>query len=343
MKTDRPFGVPRVSAAILYDAAQQLEQRQIDPQILFDKAGISLAATKDPYQMVSLPKYTRLLELAARATELPALGLELGARQDPSKWGAFGYVILNSPSVGAALKNIATFLKTTQHGTRIVYVRQRHVFGIEYSILHPSVTHKSQDAEFSMAFVKNVVDRLCEWRVSPEVVHFEHAPLSEMAVYEKALGVVPYFDQPANKILFPKTVEDRTVRSADLHLFPIIRQHLVDMAKSVPDDFDLVATVSYHIRQALPGGQCTLEDMATVLAVGVRTLQRRLMERGTSFTQLLDQIRRELAFHHVETTTMEIKEISFLLGFTDTSAFIKSFKKWSGQTPGKYRLDLPEY
>jgi AraC-like DNA-binding protein len=73
------------------------------------------------------------------------------------------------------------------------------------------------------------------------------------------------------------------------------------------------------------------------MALQPRTLQRRLREGGKSFTDLLEQVRYDTATHHLEETLMSISEIAFLLGYCDTSAFIKAFKKQTGKTPSRYR------
>ena len=161
MLTNKPLDIATVSAPIAVGLAALLRREGIDPQPLFDEAGIELKAIDDPYQMIRLDHFTYLLELAARITQRPTLGLELGTQQNPAKWGAFGYVVLNSPTVGAALNNMATFLKPAQGGTLMSYINNRNYFGIEYSILHPKVQYKDQDAEFAMAYVKHVVDQLC--------------------------------------------------------------------------------------------------------------------------------------------------------------------------------------
>ncbi|QCY09431.1 AraC family transcriptional regulator [Pseudomonas sp. MPC6] len=337
MQNKTPSDIATVSASVAVDLAAILRREGFDPKPLFDQADIDLKAIDDPYQTVRLDNFTHLLELAALLTKRPMLGLELGAQQNPAKWGAFGYVVLNSPTVGAALYNMATFLKSSQGGTRMAYINRGDRIGIEYAILHPKVVHKNQDAEFAMAYVKHVVDQLCEHSVTPSGVYFQHDPLGDISTYQKLLGITPYFDQPVNTITYSATLEDKPVPSADLKLFPIIKKHLIDLINSAPDDFDLIASVSYHIRQTLPGGQSRLENVANIMAIGPRTLQRQLKEQGINFAQILDNTRRELAIQNIEALTMEIKEISFLLGFSDTSAFIKAFKKWTGETPAKYR------
>ena len=326
-----------VSASAAADVAQLLRRRQVDVEPVFAEACIDLAKIRDPYEQMPLSRYTRLLQLAADAADLPTLGLELGLHQDPAKWGAFGYVVLNSPTVGAALRNMASFLKPAQGGTHMACVRRERTIGMEYSIFDTQVSYKEQDAEFAIGYVKHVVDRLCERTVEPVDVFFEHNPQGALSDYQSLLGVQPHFDQPINAISFPAHLDDRAVLSADLRLFPIIKQHLADMARELPDEMDLVDSVTHQIRQYLSSGQCGLANVAAALALTPRTLQRRLKAEGTSFAQELDRVRRELALQYIENPAMEVKEISYLLGFCDASAFIKTFRKWTGKTPGNYR------
>ena len=335
------IGIPTIRAAAAVDIATLLKRKGVEPSPIFEDAGIDLKTIEDPYQQIPLDRYTRLLDLAAEASDCPEFGLTIGINQDPAKWGAFGYLVLNSPTIGAALNNLTTFLRPWQSGTHIAYVRSGNAVGIEYSILHPAVVHKNQDAEVSMAYVKNLVDRLAERRVQPVAVHFEHQPIADLTIYKKCFGVVPYFDQPVNCITYSKSLEDQPVRSADLQLFPVLRQHLEDMAATLPNNDDLAGSVTYQIRQLLPQRQCTLKNVSAALAIESRTLQRRLKTEGLVFAQMVEEMRQQQAMEYLENSSMELKEISFLLGYSDTSAFNKAFKKWSGKSPGQYRKKRP--
>ena len=337
MDQEQSFEQPMISASTAVDVANLLRQEGIDPLPVFDAAEISLKATEDPYQMVHLYKFTRLLDLAANLAGHALLGLVLGYRQNPAKWGAYGYVVMNSPTIGSGLRNLAKFLKAVQGGTHIAFVVQGDYMGIEYSIVHPGVGHKAQDAEFTIAYVRHMVDFLNGRTVDPVSVQFEHTPLGDRADYSKILTVSPHFGQPINCIMYPRALEDKQVVSADLQLYPIVRQHLQDITSATPDRHDLIATVKYHIRQSLPRRQCSLEHIAGTLAVGPRSLQRRLKDEGTSFVKMVAEIRRGLALEHLVNSSMEVKEISYLLGYYDPSAFIKAFKAWTGLTPSLHR------
>ena len=79
-----------------------------------------------------------------------------------------------------------------------------------------------------------------------------------------------------------------------------------------------------------------MEKVADTLAISTRTLQRRLKDEETSFANLLEEIRRDLASRYILDNTHSLTEISFLLGFSDESAFSRAFKRWTGQSPREY-------
>jgi len=328
---------PLVSAAATGDIAAFIRKCGLDADTAFLEAGLDVAISADPYQMIELSKFTRLLKIAQDATQCRTIGMNIGGRQDPARWGAFGYLVLNSPTIGDALKNVVAHATIWQTGTHFAFRQTREEIGVEYAITHPAISDKAQDAEFSIAYVNNIMGRLNEQTATPTSVFFEHEPIADMDAYEKVFSVRPLFNQPMNAIYFPRFYETKRIAFADLQLFPILKRHLSDMALRVPDSRSLEGNVVFHIRQALPRGTATLDNIASVMALQPRTLQRRLREGGKSFTDLLEQVRYDTATHHLEETLMSISEIAFLLGYCDTSAFIKAFKKQTGKTPSRYR------
>lgn len=101
------------------------------------------------------------------------------------------------------------------------------------------------------------------------------------------------------------------------------------------------STMSQQIKralaEALPGGSTSVEDMARRLNVSKRSLQRRLSEEGTSFQELLKETRFEMSEFYLKDSGLTVPEISYLLGFRDTSSFFRAFHGWTGTTPGDYR------
>ncbi|MGL6343843.1 MAG: helix-turn-helix transcriptional regulator [Waterburya sp.] len=92
------------------------------------------------------------------------------------------------------------------------------------------------------------------------------------------------------------------------------------------------------IIQQLKGELPTIEAIAHQLAISTRQLQRELKRESTSFQQLLDKTRQELALRHLKNPATLIHDIAFLLGFSEPSAFHRAFKRWTGKTPRQHRL-----
>ncbi|MBS0370481.1 MAG: helix-turn-helix transcriptional regulator [Proteobacteria bacterium] len=95
--------------------------------------------------------------------------------------------------------------------------------------------------------------------------------------------------------------------------------------------------VGAALLEGLPAGQYSIEFVATHLAVSKRTLQRQLNDESTSFMEILNTTRRQLAQHYLGTPSVSQGEIAFLLGFQEVNSFIRAFKDWTGITPGAYR------
>ena len=98
-----------------------------------------------------------------------------------------------------------------------------------------------------------------------------------------------------------------------------------------------VSHIKEIIAKNLPSGNVTVEQVARVLGMNTRTLQRALKEKGTSFITLLNDTRMDIAIQFIQDKQMDLTEVAFLLGFAELSTFSRSFKRWTGQSPLQFR------
>jgi AraC-like DNA-binding protein len=107
-------------------------------------------------------------------------------------------------------------------------------------------------------------------------------------------------------------------------------------------DLETQASMQERVRSALsemlPAGQSSIEEAATRLSMSKRSLQRRLAEEASSYQEVLNATRRELAHAYLARSSASQGEIAYLLGFQDGNSFIRAFRGWTGQTPGEYRM-----
>jgi AraC-like DNA-binding protein len=161
-------------------------------------------------------------------------------------------------------------------------------------------------------------------------------PAGYEAQYEKSLHAPITFDAPYCEISLEQHVVDEPliggIREIAHHNDQIIEGYLETLDKE-----DIVTRVKKFIIQDLSSGRCSKKRVAEQMLMSQSALQLKLTERGSTFQDLRDQVRKSLALSYIEQGHISITEISFLLGFTDTSNFSRAFRRWTGKSPTVYR------
>jgi AraC-like DNA-binding protein len=114
-------------------------------------------------------------------------------------------------------------------------------------------------------------------------------------------------------------------------------RYAAEMLSRLPPLGDVVAQLRFAIMRSLSAGQAALDSVARAQRMSPRTLQRVLTARGTSFRQLLEEVRRETAFDLLRKTSSSITEVAFLVGFASTAGFHRAFKGWTATSPAQFR------
>lgn len=108
------------------------------------------------------------------------------------------------------------------------------------------------------------------------------------------------------------------------------------------DAGEVVESVRLALAMRLPHQEGSLSAIAAALDTSARTLQKRLREQGTTFKELTDQVRLELAKEYLAREDTTLVAVAMLLGYSELSAFVRAFARWTGETPGEYRRHLRE-
>jgi AraC-like DNA-binding protein len=174
------------------------------------------------------------------------------------------------------------------------------------------------------------------------VVSFAHPAPADRAPLIEYLGTERLaFATGENRVVWDASVFETKLVTADPVLLPILDHHAEMLLPLARAGVDVLDRTRDQIRLGLSSGAHDLGQVARALHLSRRTLQRRIEERGTSFQELVDGVRRELSARYVAERALSIGEITFLLNYSDARAFLRAFKRWFGCTPGQYRGSPP--
>jgi AraC-like DNA-binding protein len=259
-----------------------------------------------------------------------AVGLRVAAEIPLGALGPVDYSLSMSSTVREALHRLARYYGVATERVELV-VLESPLAGLEF-IRRPAARDSRYWIEFSLALI---VGRLRAGVGAPmklEAVHFLHTAPSSIAEHEAYFGAPVTFGCPSDRLLFSRELLDQPLRTASPTLVRTLESKLDELEEKTQGD-PVLRRARKAIADSLGREELAIDAVASRLAMSRRSLQRHLHEHGTSFRELVDDVRHIRAQHLLEERKMSTLEIAAELGFADTAAFFRAFRRWTGQTP----------
>lgn len=332
-RAERPVGVLASAASGLIEF---IADEGGDADRVLGHSGIDPEHLRNPTLHLDLGQYCRVFEVAAQQTGNANFGLRFGSQFKPESLGLLGYVGLCSDTLGQALRNVVRMFPCHQQGSTLQLVELGEYSRLDYQVQHGAIAHKRQDAELSLGMFANLMRQALGRHWAPETVHFEHAQPEAWHEHCKSFDAPVLFNQPSNALVFRSQLLERSMPGRDPRLLTLMLESMHNLGSSVAKPA-LVDEVKTQVRRQLADGDPSLEYIAEQLRLPVWTLQRRLGDQGLSFTNLVDQVRRELATHYLQQASLPISELALLLGYSEISAFSRAFRRWFAVSPRQWR------
>ena len=327
---------PTVCAAIIRNYFELLIQTGANPVDMEKTVGLTLKQLAEPDERIALSYLVKLEQEAPRLTKNPAIALEMGliCPPDRSQSGIVGYIAALSPTLGEGFRQAIRYSNLLSDSIRLelregpeyaefVYYRE----GLSYFTI--------QSIELALTNAVTLLRMVDEDDFYLSEVHFQYPAPEYKDLYQEIFGKNLFFGQQENKIVFPVSVLKQQSPQAQ----PYVRQILIKHASELLENFAIHRPFSKQVHEkildGLPWGPVSIEKAASDLNMSRQTLYRRLKEEGTSFQELMDQARKNLAADYLKTKSYNVSEIAFLLGFSEASSFNRAFKRWYGTNPNK--------
>ena len=330
-------GTGTISVKAVGKIAAAVAAAGIAPEELYRRVALDPALLVDPDGRIPYAQLVALYEQAARLTGDRAFGLHLSERTSPRVFDVLGYVVMNSPTLGEALRRVVRYHSIWNDGAEYVFDVDGPVVRLGYRYYGLKAEDCRQDCELTLALVVEFGRVMTGFEWSPSEVSFQHPRPADVSEHQRIFRGPVYFSRPVNELVFASSLLDRHLNGADPGLCHVLERHAEELLARLPRRGGLTDDVRQLICEALGGGDPGLEAVAQQLGLSARTLQRKLKEEGTSHQNLLDEIRRDLSRRYLREREMAICEVAYLLGFSEPSAFHRAFRRWTGRTPAEFR------
>ncbi|QUR67816.1 AraC family transcriptional regulator [Mycobacterium spongiae] len=310
-----------------------------DPDSLLHAAGIPREGVGDPEAYVGYRNVIAAVESAARATGARDFGRQLAKCQGIEILGPVGAAARTARSVAEAFSAISHYLAVYSPAiaTRIEPTPDPKYARAEFRIVLGDLPDHRQTTELSLGVTLRIFRLLIGIDFAPVVVHLPHEPLAARADYVHYFGGAPRFAEPFSGFTIRTVDLGRPVSSAT-GVHEVVRAYLDSITP--PGAPDTVALVRALIRHLLPTRGLQLTLVARQLSMHPRTLQRHLMDRSTTFDEMVDGIRQERARELLRDTNMPMNQLAGALGYSEQSVLTRACRRWFGRPPLRERKHL---
>ncbi len=332
-----PAGYVRIGA--VFALPQALLRIGTNVEDVLVRAGVPYETFNDPDNAIPFPVAARLILIATQASGRDDLGLLIGESSNPSSLGLVGFLLQQAPDLRTALSDLVRYLHHHDRGSVPFMSIRDGMVTLGYSIVEPNVPAAGQIYDIALAIGRNVMRGLCGAAWAPSEVTLARRRPAAPGRYERFFGAPVRFDAERSALVFPERWLDTPIPSADAALRRVLQEQ-VDLLEA--EEVGVADQVRRLLRTALLTHAGSIDDLAGLLGMRRRTLSRRLETEGTSFRQLCDEIQFEIARQLLEHTQMTITEIGLTLKYSETSAFSRAFKQWSGVSPRDWRARRPD-
>jgi len=319
------------------ETLRYLDRKGIDAEPLLSKAELSRPQLTENPSGVSALSQHRFLELSATETDDPLLGLHVAAEMDLREIGLLFYLAASSATVGEALEQLAQYAATTTEEIRLEISTQEIGTVLNFHRVLSVDQPVRQQSELATLGLIRALRKITNRDFSPSRIGFAHARNSGLREIHQILRCPVEFVQAVDGWVLPQRIMELPILSEDSHLLQILEVHADELLSERRTATGLRRLVEDRLISLLPSGRTQAALVAEQLGMSERSFRRRLVEEGANFGEIVDRLRHRLALRYLEDERVSLKQIAWLLGYSELGAFNHAFKRWTGTSPGQVR------
>ena len=297
-----------------------------------------------PTTVVSVTQVITAYQTAIRLSRDPNFPFQTGQRTHVSSYGMYGFAILSSINFRQTMHFAVRY---HQLATPLVKLRFAEESGQGMWTIDP-LPHPAVDArvyrfivELQFGILDSLQRDVMGSSFRPTCLEVTFAPPRPKAQYERDLGCPVVFRRPANRFIFDAAWLEGTPELGNEATYAAVLALCQDLHDRLQHRVGVAGKVRSFLLAKL-GRHMSLEDVAAHFNTPERTLRRKLREEGTSFREIVDQLRAEVAVKYLRDTQMTIDDIAYALGFSESANFRHAFHRWKRASPREFRQTLQD-
>ncbi len=312
------------------DISSAIEAAGIDPLVLMNANG-----------RIPGEQFQSLIKILLEKSEDPLMGLNSSLHVQPGSYSVLGYITMSCATMGDAIERIPTYERLVgDMGVTHIEQTKDSIF-LNWHCAYTDTLVRQHMIDNVLASWTNFARWLANQDASPERIFLERSTPSsknEIKLYQDFFNCPIAFAQTKSGVELAKNLLKTPLRQPDLLLLKTLESHAsqqINELESASGSFSL--QVAHAIRKQLNMGQIRKELIADEFCLSPRTLQRKLVAEGTSYQDIVDEIRLDMAKQLLSDSKIAIQDIAYNLGFSDSGSFHRRFKQWTRQTPREFR------
>jgi AraC-like DNA-binding protein len=336
-----PTVIPRmVRSAALGDYAEVARSLGLEPHRMLEIVGLPAACLRDPEAKIPVETAIRLAEQTAAAAGVDDIGVRLAETHSLSNLGPIALIIRDQPTIRDAMRIAGNYIKLHNEALSLSIEEHDDVVILSPTLLVGRSLPTRDGVELSVGALYRILRSLVGHGRTPLTVHLARGIPRDRTVYDRLFGPRLHFNSDFNGIVLAKSDFEGAIPTSDPTLARYAQQYVDSLA--VSNRASVTSKVSEIVCAMLPGGCCTMDEVAARLTVDRRTLHRHLMREKTTFSEIVDSVRAEMAILYVKDAERPLYVVAELLGFSAHSGFSRWFRNRFGCSVSDWRLNGPK-
>jgi AraC-like DNA-binding protein len=284
------------------------------------------------------------LDIASELTGDPLFGFNAGRYIRPTHLGTMGFLVMCCETSADFLQLFVQYGQLMGNGFQVHYEINEDAISLGVNLHESKPIYSHHVVEFNFTAWLTLFRWLAGSDVWPLSLELDYEATTDYSVMRDYVGCEIRFSQPAIKISLPKHYMQRLLMHGDTSMRQTIEIEVRRRLQVLQTRQQCLDPKLCIIRQLIADNlfeePLELNKVAQAINEPVRSLQRYLFNQKTTYKQLLDEVRQEMAKQHMLNHELSLVDVALVLGFSEQSTFQRAFKRWFGMSPGQFRKTM---